>query len=100
SRKIQSQTVHQVSRGETLFSIAWRYGLDYRELANHNKIPVPYTIYPGQNIRLDIAPRQNVAAAPQQKSPAATPAVKPQTAPAKVPPRVVTPAPATAPRSE
>ena len=35
---------HHVSKGETLFSIAWRYGLDVRQLANANSISKPYTI--------------------------------------------------------
>lgn len=39
---------------ETLFSIAWRYGLDYRELARHNGIGAPYTIYASQQLRLDV----------------------------------------------
>ncbi|WP_266002080.1 peptidoglycan DD-metalloendopeptidase family protein [Microbulbifer thermotolerans] len=43
---------HIVSRGETLYSIAWRYGKDYRELAAINGIPAPYNIYPGQRLRL------------------------------------------------
>ncbi|MBU2040167.1 MAG: LysM peptidoglycan-binding domain-containing protein, partial [Gammaproteobacteria bacterium] len=41
---------HLVERGETLFSIAWRYGIDYRELASANSIASPYVIYPGQKI--------------------------------------------------
>lgn len=41
---------HLVREGETLYSIAWRYGLDYRELANANSISTPHTIYPGQKI--------------------------------------------------
>lgn len=41
---------HLVERGETLYSIAWRYGIDYRELASANSIYSPYTIYPGQKI--------------------------------------------------
>lgn len=63
SRRIQSQQAqipqggtHRVVRGDTLFSIAWRYGLDYRKLAQSNRISVPYTIYPGQVIRLSISP--------------------------------------------
>lgn len=55
SRKIQPSGIHYVSRGETLFSIAWRYGLDYKQLAQHNRIYPPYTIYPRQKIRLDVA---------------------------------------------
>jgi lipoprotein NlpD len=35
---------HLVREGETLYSIAWRYGLDYRELANANSISTPHTI--------------------------------------------------------
>ena len=45
-------SVHQVSRGETLYAIAWRYGFDYRELAGWNGVATPYTIYPGQRLRL------------------------------------------------
>jgi len=47
--------IHTVSRGETLFSIAWRYGVDLKKLAAFNDIKPPYTIYPSQKIRLDIA---------------------------------------------
>ena len=50
-------SVHQVSRGETLYAIAWRYGFDYRELAGWNGVATPYTIYPGQRLRLS-APAQ------------------------------------------
>ena len=41
---------HLVGKGDTLYGIAWRYGLDYRALAHHNSIPDPFTIYPGQRI--------------------------------------------------
>ena len=43
---------HVVRRGETLYAIAWRYGLDYRSLARSNGISKPYTIYIGQRLRL------------------------------------------------
>lgn len=46
-------THHVVSKGETLFAIAWRYGLNYKTLASYNGIVAPYTIYPGQKLRLD-----------------------------------------------
>ncbi|MCP2070720.1 UNVERIFIED_ORG: lipoprotein NlpD [Pseudomonas lini] len=42
-----------VRRGDTLFSIAFRYGWDYKALAARNNIPAPYTIHPGQTIRFD-----------------------------------------------
>ncbi|WP_054925580.1 peptidoglycan DD-metalloendopeptidase family protein, partial [Pseudomonas sp. NBRC 111142] len=40
-----------VKPGDTLFSIAFRYGWDYKELAARNGISAPYTIRPGQPIR-------------------------------------------------
>jgi lipoprotein NlpD len=40
-----------VHRGDTLYSIAFRYGWDWKALAAHNNIPAPYTIRPGQAIR-------------------------------------------------
>ena len=56
--------VHVVSRGETLYSIAWRHGRDYRELAAANNIRAPYTIYPGQEIRLDTSAARAPASRP------------------------------------
>ncbi|MCW9024509.1 MAG: peptidoglycan DD-metalloendopeptidase family protein [Gammaproteobacteria bacterium] len=44
--------VHVVRKSETLYSIAWQYGYDFRKLAQWNKIPAPYTIYPKQRIKL------------------------------------------------
>ncbi|NIF16158.1 peptidoglycan DD-metalloendopeptidase family protein [Pantoea sp. Cy-639] len=46
-----------VKPGDTLFSIAFRYGWDYKELAARNNIPAPYTIRPGQPIRFNSASR-------------------------------------------
>jgi lipoprotein NlpD len=42
----------EVVAGDTLYSIAWESGRDYRELARWNGIPFPYVIKPGQKIRL------------------------------------------------
>jgi len=44
---------YAVRRGDTLFSIAFRYGWDYKALAARNNIAEPYTIHPGQVIRFD-----------------------------------------------
>ena len=44
--------IHRVTQNETLYEIAWRYGLDYRYLAQRNLIREPYSIYPGQVIYL------------------------------------------------
>jgi lipoprotein NlpD len=45
--------MHTVVKGDTLFSISWRYGMDLKKLAEINGIRSPYTIYPGQQLRLD-----------------------------------------------
>ncbi len=55
---------HRVSKGETLYSIAWQYGHDVREVAAWNHIRAPYTIYPNQLLRT-LPPR--VAVAPTSK---------------------------------
>lgn len=47
--------IHVVIPGDTLFSIAWRYGIKYEILAKHNGIRPPYIIRPSQVIRLDLA---------------------------------------------
>jgi lipoprotein NlpD len=41
---------HTVRPGDTLYSIAWRYGYDYREVAAWNRIRSPYRIYAGQRL--------------------------------------------------
>jgi lipoprotein NlpD len=46
------QTTHIVRSGETLFSIAWRYGKDPDELARWNRLGDGSLIHPGQTIRL------------------------------------------------
>ena len=43
---------HTVQKGETLYSIAWQYGHDYRTVARWNDLPRSYTIYPGQKLRV------------------------------------------------
>lgn len=47
---------HVVQRSETLYSIAFRYGWDWKELAAFNRIPAPYVIRPGQRIRFGNGP--------------------------------------------
>jgi lipoprotein NlpD len=43
---------HVVRKGETLFSIAWRYGKDPADVARWNRLGDGSLIYPGQVIRL------------------------------------------------
>ncbi|GAC16782.1 peptidoglycan DD-metalloendopeptidase family protein [Aliiglaciecola lipolytica] len=42
-----------VQKGDTLFSIAWLSGNDYRDIAALNNIRQPYAIFPGQELVLD-----------------------------------------------
>ncbi len=63
---------HWVSAGETLYSIAWRYDIDHRKLANHNDISPPFTIYPGQTLRLDVDNAAARVQPPKRAEPART----------------------------
>ncbi len=44
--------IHVVQAGETLYSIAFQYGHDYREVAVWNGISSPYTIFPEQQLKI------------------------------------------------
>lgn len=77
-----SQGVHVVRSGDTLYSIAWRYGRDYQKLAALNSIPPPYRIVPGQRITLDSS---RVEPPVKRPTPAAQPS-RPQTGGYKKPP--------------
>ncbi|QLF94989.1 peptidoglycan DD-metalloendopeptidase family protein [Pseudomonas sp. ABC1] len=61
SRPAVTSGQYVVRRGDTLWSIAFRFGWDFRALAQRNNIPAPYTIYPGQTIRFDGRASQAVA---------------------------------------
>lgn len=50
--KPPAPATYTVKRGDTLYAIAWRHRLDYRELARWNRIGGDYVIYPGQVLRL------------------------------------------------
>ena len=49
SRRINS---HEVQEGETLYSIAWRYEVDYREMAQINGLSEPYRLARGQRVKI------------------------------------------------
>lgn len=44
---------HRVTKGETLYAIAFRYDRDYRRLAILNRLAPPYTVRVGQVIQLE-----------------------------------------------
>jgi len=53
---------HKVAAGDTLYSIAFKSGLDYRELARINRIESPFRIFVGQELKLaDPPPKETVA---------------------------------------
>lgn len=92
--------VYIVRQGDTLFSVAWRYGLDYRSIARWNSIESPYTIYPKQRLRLRPSATLNrqVAARPSRVKSAAK--SKPLAKSAPVPkPQPSVPAPVAEPGS-
>jgi len=72
---------YTVKKGDTLYSIAWRNGVDYRELAKLNGIGRDYAIKPGQVLRLSskssVAATKNPPPKPTSKAtPIAGPPVK------------------------
>lgn len=93
---------YQVQRGDTLYSIAFRFGWDWKALAAHNGIRAPFTIHPGQRIRLSGPTAASTARPPVTSSPTPTATPRPSQPPLVVtaPPttsRPVTSPPATTP---
>ena len=108
---------YRVHKGDTLYSIAFRNGLDFRDLARANAIASPYTIYVGQVIRLggssvagnvsppastsssrtssqrssSIAPPRNLARSPSPSAPPANSTTAPIAAAIVATPTVATP---------
>ncbi|MCP5142457.1 MAG: peptidoglycan DD-metalloendopeptidase family protein [Gammaproteobacteria bacterium] len=70
-----SQGHHVVQSGDTLYSVAFRYGLDYRDVAIWNGVDDSYTIYVGQKLRLEPELNARVDPPGENKKPAA--AVRP-----------------------
>ena len=52
SRRDYRADQHIVRKGETLYTIAWRYGRDAEQLARWNRLGDGSLIYPGQVLRL------------------------------------------------
>ncbi len=62
-----------VRTGETLYSIARRYGLDYRDIARWNGIGRNYLIHAGERLRLN-RPPGSAASEQRRREPADAPA--------------------------
>lgn len=63
-----SSSIYHVARGDTLYAIAWRYDVDYRDLAAWNNIASPFTIFPGQKLRVTAPPAGVVASKPRYRA--------------------------------
>jgi lipoprotein NlpD len=104
-RQPVSSGQYQVQRGDTLYSIAFRFGWDWKALAARNRIAPPYLIRVGQIIRFDGQPASQpsvVASAPVVVAPASRPSAPVQSRPAPTQPQApikpassVTPVPPT-----
>ncbi len=64
---VPAKGTYTVRGGDTLYSIAFRYGLDHRVLARWNGLNDASLIYPGQRLRLTPPPR--AAATPKRQPP-------------------------------
>ena len=45
--EVQQKGFHIVVKGDTLYSIAWKYAHDYKDVARWNGVSAPYVIFPG-----------------------------------------------------
>lgn len=75
---------YTVRAGDTVYGIAWRYGLDYRELAQWNRLGGGYSIFPGQVLVLRRPPGSALAGT--AKRPPPVHAKEPAPPPEKPPP--------------
>lgn len=67
---------YPVNSGDTIYSIAWKYEIDPFELARWNNLSSPYTIYPGQRLKMN--PQDAVAqSASSRSSTSSTSAARP-----------------------
>ena len=52
-RFLDTDRIHRVNEGETLYVIAWIYDLDFIHIARVNSLSSPYIIFPGQILNVD-----------------------------------------------
>jgi lipoprotein NlpD len=78
---------YRVAGGDTLYAIAFKRGIDFRDLAAWNGIAAPYRIFVGQELRLRPPPGSVVAAAPAPSAPSVAAPLAPPQAEVSAPPR-------------
>lgn len=76
----QRPSTYTVKRGDTLYAIAWRHGLNYRDIARWNGIGRDYVIYPGQKLRLYPSGKHSRVASTPTKARPSTRAARPSAA--------------------
>ncbi len=80
-RYVPDPDTHIVRRGETLFSIAWRYDKDPKDVARWNGLGDGSLIHPGDVIRLSPPPGGSASTRSTSSRPAAKPLPKVPTQP-------------------
>ncbi len=48
------ESAYVVQDGDSVYSIAWAFGMDYRDIARYNHLSPPYTIHPGQRLQMSM----------------------------------------------
>lgn len=49
-QKAAAENAYIVQKSDTIYSIAWAFGFDYRDLVNINKLSPPYKLHYGQHL--------------------------------------------------
>ena len=92
SSPVRDTATYTVKRGDTLYSISARHGLNYRDVARWNGIGRDYVIHPGQVLRLQAPGSRASRSSPRTQAATNTPSaaaskripiVKPQGPPVK-----------------
>ena len=58
NQKLWKAGRYKIRKSDTLYSIAFKFGLDFQQLARINQISKPYTIYPGDELQLRYSKKQ------------------------------------------
>jgi len=91
-RRLNQDGSYSVREGDTLYAIAFHYGMDPQEIARWNGIASPYVIYPGQKLRMLAPPPGSVPipSAPAVKTTGVKPVGRATTRPAQQTPKTTT----------
>ena len=64
NQKLMKSGQYEVMKTDTLYSIAFRFGIDYQQLAAINHIKLPYRIYPGEILQIEKPQQQTTKVEP------------------------------------